>query len=332
MSQIHGESPVPRWTPPPISAVRALEAAARLNSFTLAAEELCVTQSAVSHSVRQLERRLGVDLFRRGQRGLELSDAGRSYLSHAAEALTRLRAADDVVVNPNRRARILTVSMSPSFAAKWLAPRLGSFSTANPDLDLRVSATPQHVDFTDGEIDMAVRHGDGNWPNLDCTRLCTETVFPAMHPSHMMERVLQTPADLLSCTLIHHRGVDAWRTWLDSFGVAAPARSLSGPQFSEMSLAIDAAVAGQGVALVRSALAERDVREGRLVRPIPHEVPALFAYWIVCPRSVAGTQKIVRFRDWLLAQAAPGHARQSQLHRAVGSTRRAAGQRTVVPI
>jgi LysR family glycine cleavage system transcriptional activator len=294
-----------RWSPPPLGAVRAFEATARLRSFTRAADELCVTQSAVSHSVRELEHRLGVELFLRERRGLELSDAGRRYLLHAAEALTRLRLADEAAANPDRRARILTVSVSPSFAAKWLAPRLGSFSTANPDLDLRVSATPQHIDFSDGEIDLAIRHGDGHWPQLHCTRLCTETIFPACHPAYLRNAPVRSLADLAEASLIHHRNSDAWRDWLRGFGVEVPARTLRGAVFSEMSLAIDAAVAGQGIALVRSALAERDLREGRLVRPLPQEIPAPYAYWIVCPKAMASTAKIVRFRDWLLAEAAP---------------------------
>ena len=168
---------MPNWSPPSISSVRAFEAAARVLSFTRAAAELNVTQSAVSHGVRDLEERLGVSLFVREGKLLSLSEAGRHYLPYASDALTRLRAGDRAVLDPQRKARVLTVSVSPSFAAKWLVPRLGAFSSAHPDLDLRISANPQHIDFVDGEIDVAVRHGNGAWPALHCEKLCDETFF-----------------------------------------------------------------------------------------------------------------------------------------------------------
>lgn len=305
MSIIHGSARVPAWTPPPISAVRAFEAAARLESFTRAAEELNITQSAVSHAVRELELRLGHGLFLRDARRLALTESGRRYLPFAAEALARLRAGDQAVIDPGRRARVLTVSVSPSFAAKWLVPRLGAFSLAHPDLELRISAMPAHIDFSDGEIDVAVRHGDGAWPDLACTRLCAETMFPVCSPS-LLRSAAKSPAELARGVLIHHRNGDAWRAWLAARGAPSPAnRATRGPVFSEMSLVIDAAIAGQGVALARSALAERDLRDGRLVRPMPDEQPAAFAYWIVCPKRTADTAKIARFREWLLAEAAP---------------------------
>lgn len=292
-----------RWIPPSISSVRAFEAAARLASFTRAAGELSVTQSAISHSVRELEARLGARLFVRDSRKLTLTEAGRLYLPFAREVLARLRAGDLAVSDPARKSRVLTVSVSPSFAAKWLVPRLGAFSAAHPDLDLRISATPQHVEFADGEIDMAVRHGDGNWPQLHCTQLCEEAVFPVCSPSLFRGRPPRTPEALPGCTLIHHRGIEPWRDWLAAFGIAAPERIAHGPVLNEMSLAIDAAIGGQGVALARSALAGRDIAEGRLIRPMTHEVPAEFAYWIVCPPQAADLPRIVRFRNWLLAEA-----------------------------
>ncbi len=296
---------MPNWTPPSISTVRAFESAARLESFTRAAHELNITQSAVSHAVRELELRLNQSLFLRDGRRLALTDAGRRYLPFAAEALARLRAGDQAVIDPGRRARVLTVSVSPSFAAKWLVPRLGAFSAAHPDLELRISATPTHIDFSDGEIDVAVRHGDGNWPDLACTRLCAETMFPVCSPS-LLRNLPKTPADLARSLLIHHRNADAWRAWLSAHGVPAPAsRVVRGPVFNEMSLVIDAAIAGQGVALARSALAEHDLRDGRLVRPMPDEQPATFAYWIVCPKRTADSAKVARFREWLLEEAKP---------------------------
>lgn len=290
---------MPNWTPPSISSVRAFEAAARLLSFTNAAAELNVTQSAISHGVRDLEDRLGASLFVRDGRNLSLTESGRLYLPFAADALARLRAGDNAVSGPQRRARVLTVSVSPSFAAKWLVPRLGAFSAEHPDLDLRISANPQHIDFSDGEIDMAVRHGTGDWPHLARTQLCEEMLFPVCSP--LLARRPRTLADLTGHTLIHHRTASAWRAWLRRFGVDAPATH--GPVLSEMSLVIDAAIAGQGIALARSALAARDLEDGRLVRPVAEETPAEFAYWIVCAPNSAEVSKNVRFRDWLLREA-----------------------------
>jgi LysR family glycine cleavage system transcriptional activator len=292
------------WFPPSISSVRAFEAAARLLSFTKAAVELNVTQSAVSHGVRDLEERFRVSLFQREGRTLALSEAGRLYLPFATEALGRLRLGERALLDPQRKARVLTVSVSPSFAAKWLVPRLGAFSSAHPDLELRISANAQHIDFLDGEIDIAVRHGDGSWTDLDCTRLCEEQLFPVCSPALMKAKPPRSPAELVRCTLIHHRAPDAWKAWLRAFGASIPGRDRPGLVVNEMSLAIDAAVAGQGVALARSALAYRDLAEGRLARPMRQSQPATFAYWLVSPPSTAGATKVVRFRDWLLQQAA----------------------------
>jgi LysR family transcriptional regulator, glycine cleavage system transcriptional activator len=290
------------WSPPALSSVRAFEAAARLSSFTRAAEELNVTQSAISHGVRELETRFATSLFTRTSRTLALTEAGRAYLPFAAEALGRLRAGDRAIFAPARRERVITVSVSPSFAAKWLVPRLGSFADENPDLDLRISANPAHIDFADGEMDVAVRHGDGNWPSLHCTRLCEETLFPVCSPL-MRGGVPKAPKGLLRHPLIHHRNNEAWRDWLTAFGVETDGQTDHGPVVNEMSLAIDAAVAGHGIALARSALVARDLAEGRLVRPMPQATKAEFAYWIVGPKASAARPPLVRFRTWLLSQA-----------------------------
>jgi LysR family glycine cleavage system transcriptional activator len=291
------------WFPPSISSIRAFEAAARLLSFTQAAAELNITPSAVSHGVRDLEQRFKATLFLREGRSLALSDAGRLYLPFATEALGRLRLGERALLDPQRKALVLTVSVSPSFAAKWLVPRLGAFSNAHPDLELRISANPQHIDFLDGEIDLAVRHGDGKWSDLHCMRLCEEQLFPACSPSLFRGKPPRTPADLPQHTLIHHRNIDAWKAWLGAFGVAAPPKGAHALVVNEMSLAIDAAVSGQGIALVRSALAYRDLVDGRLVRPMQESQPAPFGYWIVCPPANAASAKVMRFREWLLQEA-----------------------------
>ena len=292
-----------RWMPPSLSAARAFEAAARTLNFTRAAEELGQTQGAISHQVRALEARLGVRLFERGARGLiELTESGRRYLPFVREAFDRLRAGEELV-RGSGRAAVLTVSVSPNFASKWLVPRLGDFSESHPDLDLRISASPHHVDFSRQDIDLAVRHGDGNWPDLHVERLCAEEIFPVCSPNLLQSGLaICSAADLSGRILIHDRDRSRWRDWLAAFGIKAAATE-HGPVFDQTALAIDAAVAGQGIALARSALAALDLIAGRLVRPLPEAPPAEFAYWIVCRKSVGEAPKIRRFRSWLLAQA-----------------------------
>ncbi len=292
-----------RWTPPPMGAIRAFAAAARLLSFTRAADELGVTQSAVSHGIRELEARIGKPLFLRDGRRLALTETGRLYLPFVGDALDRLRAGDRALADPERNPHILTVSVSPSFAAKWLVPRLGAFFAEHPDLDLRISATPQHVNLADGEIDLAVRHGDGHWPELDSVQLCREELFPVCNPVLLPEGATVQPADLAGLGLIHHRAPALWVDWYRTLGLEPPRGVGHGPVYNEMSLAIDAAVAGQGVALARSALAALDLEAGRLVRPVPQCAPATFGYWIVCAPPSADLPKVARFRAWLLREA-----------------------------
>src|SRR5882757_2242341 len=290
----------PLWVPPSLTALRAFETAARTLSFTAAADELNQTQGAVSHQVSTLEARLGLKLFEREARGLKLTEAGQRYLPLVRDSLERLRAAEDLV--RLERPSVLTVTMSPNFASKWLVPRLGGFSVTHPNLDLRISASLQHVDFNREDIDLAVRHGNGDWPELHVTRLCAEELFPACSPALLRGGPpIRTPADLAGHVLVHDRSRQRWRDWLAAFGSAGPDTE-RGPVFDQTALAIDAALAGQGIALARSALASLDLITGRLVRPLQEAMPAEFSYWIVCRKAVADTPKITQFRSWLIDQ------------------------------
>ena len=286
---------------PSTAALRAFETASRLLNFTQAAAELNLTQGAISHQIRELESLLAVRLFERRARGLALTEAGQRYLPFAREALERLRAGAAALAR-RRGPRVLTVTVSPNFASKWLVPRLGDFLTAHPDLDLRISASRHHVDFAGEDIDLALRHGTGDWPHLHVTRLCPEWIFPVCSPVLLSGPRPVAPAELPRLTLLHDRDRGPWRQWLAACGLAV--EELHGPVFSDTSLAIDAASAGQGVALARSALAALDLAAGRLRRPVTEALPAPFAYWIVCPRANAERPAIRLFRDWLLRQAA----------------------------
>ena len=199
---------------------------------------------------------------------------------------------------------VLTVSTSPDFAAKWLVHRLGRFAEAYPEIELRVSATLHHVDFAREDIDLAVRHGEGHWPGLHVTRLCSEELFPVCSPRLATdERPLNEPADLLGFPLLHLDDRTIWATWLEAAGVD-DASAMHGPVLNRASMVIDAAVGGQGVTLARTTLAAWDLINGRLIRPLALALPLAKSYWIVCPKASALLPKIVTFRDWLLAEAA----------------------------
>jgi LysR family transcriptional regulator, glycine cleavage system transcriptional activator len=284
---------------PQLNALKAFEAAARHVSFTRAAEELCVTQGAVSHQVKALEAELGIKLFNRDRQGLIITEAGRDYLAVVRDAFDRIAMESERLVQ-RQGSGMLTVSTSPDFAAKWLVHRLGRLVEVHPAIDLRISATMHHVDFAREDVDIAVRHGDGNWPGLHVMRLCAEHLFAVCSPA--LARELARPSDILKLPLLHLDDRTAWSAWFDAAGIAG-VKAVHGPILNRASMLIDAAVDGQGVALARTALAAWDLSHKRLVRPFSIALPLAKSYWIVCPKATANLPKLVAFRDWLLAQA-----------------------------
>ena len=297
---------------PPLNALKAFEAAARSESFTRAAEELNVTQGAVSHQVKALEEILGVKLFNRERQRLVITEAGREYLAVVRDALDRIAVGTERLVQ-RQTSGVLTVSTSPDFAAKWLVNRLGRFAEAHPDIDLRVSATIQQVDFAREEVDLAVRHGDGNWAGLDAVRLCSEQLFPVCAPKLVSGRNrIAKAADLLKFPLLRLEDWKNWSRWFDAAGVTATA--VPGPVLNRASMLIDAAVDGQGIALARTTLAAWDLINGRLVKPIDVSLRLSNTYWIVCPKATSALPKIKVFREWLLAEAADDMRRLKALH------------------
>jgi len=299
---------------PALNALKAFEAAARHESFTRAAEELCVTQGAVSHQVKALEEELGVKLFNRERQRLVITEAGRDYLAVVRDALDRIAVGTERLVQ-RQRSGALTISTSPDFAAKWLVHRLGRFAEAHPDIDLRVSATMHHVDFAREDVDLAVRHGDGRWAGLHVERLCSEQLFPVCSPKLLDgRRRLRAPADIVKFPLLHLDGRQDWSTWLEAAGVNSPDMA-HGPIMNRASMLIDAAIDGQGIALARSALAAWDLLNGRLVRPFTEALPLSKSYWIVCPKATSMLPKISRARNWLVAEAADDLRRLKELAR-----------------
>lgn len=301
---------------PPLNALRALEAAARRMSFTRAAEELSVTPAAVSHQIRDLEARLGAPLFRRGPQGLEPAEPLRRALPLLIEGFDRLEeAAGRLAPGP----RALTVSVAPSFAAKWLVPRLDRFHAAHPGLDLRLQASHALADFAGDGVDVAVRYGAGRYPDLVVRRLMGEAMVPVCAPTLLRRGPpLRAPADLAGHTLLHvdWRGAlemaPSWRMWLRAAGVedVDPDR---GPRFDIESLALEAAAAGQGVALASGAIAAADLASGRLVRAFPgrDETESAFCYWLVHPERKAADPAVAAFIAWALAEAAESSGRSA---------------------
>jgi LysR family glycine cleavage system transcriptional activator len=293
---------------PPLNALKAFEAAARHESFTRAADELCVTQGAVSQQVKTLEAELAIKLFNRERQRLVITEAGRDYLAVIRDALDRIAMGTERLLQ-RQNAGVLTVSTSPDFAAKWLVHRLGHFAEANTGIDLRVSATLHHVDFAREEVDLAVRHGDGNWPGHDTVKLCAEQLFAVCSPKLLTgRRRLSRTADILKAPLIHTESRTDWTRWLQAAGIAE-AQVTHGPVLNRASMAIDAAINGQGIALARTTLAAWDLINGRLVRPFEEALRLSKCYWIICPKATASLPKIATFREWLLTEAASDNGR-----------------------
>jgi LysR family glycine cleavage system transcriptional activator len=285
-------------TLPPLGALHAFEAAARYLSFKAAAEDLHVTPGAISQQIKLLEDRLGVALFIRRARAVELTEAGRLLLTPTqrafrllGDAVARVREVDAT--------KALTVSVLPSFAALWLVPRLGSLRARHPDLDLRISATPKLADLERDDVDVVIRYGLGRYPGLHVEHLLAEDLFPVCSPQLLKGALpLKEPADLARHTLLHDELRQEWPLWLQAVGIKDIDAS-RGPSFSLWELALQAAVAGQGVALGRSLLVTQYLQAGQLVRPFHISSPSDFGYYLVCVPERLAEPKIAAFRAWL---------------------------------
>ncbi len=294
---------------PSLNALRAFEAAARHLSLTKAARELHVTPAAVSHQVKALEADLGVSLLRRVKGEFVLTETAQTVLpvlragfDQIAEAARRLRA--------DEARHFLTISVGPTFAATWLVRRLGAFRAAFPEIDVRLQTTDKMADFARDGVDIGIRFGAGHYPGLQAIRLFDEEIYPVCSPE-LLERgpPLDSPADLAGHTLLHSEGTWAltkgepldWQMWLRAAG-AEEVDALRGPRFSHASLALQAAIEGQGLALGSKSLAQDDLAAGRLVRPFDVVLPVNFAYYLVYPEDTAERPKIANFRHWILAE------------------------------
>ncbi|WP_168794348.1 transcriptional regulator GcvA [Paraburkholderia aromaticivorans] len=286
---------------PPLNALRAFEAAARHLNFRVAAEEIGVTQGAVAQRVRNLEDVLGLQLFDRLPRGLALTTHGSIYFSSVQRALTIIANATEALAH---RASSLTVSTTPSFASKWLIPRLATFTDAYPSIEVRVIADQQLSTFKRDGVDIAIRHGKPPFgKGLAADPLFPVDIYAVCSPSLAdSKRPLRKPSDLKHHVLLHDSH-DLWPEFLEALNEGGHVDPSKGPRFSQSALAIDAAISGQGIALTSEQLVERDLAAGRLCRLFDFALHLSLSYYVVYPEDRRDSETIRAMRDWLITQA-----------------------------
>ncbi|MEO5677231.1 MAG: transcriptional regulator GcvA [Usitatibacter sp.] len=290
---------------PPLSSLRPFEAAARHESFSRAAEELHITHGAVSHQVRALEEHLGAALFARHGKRVALTAAGRTFAERVRGALEEIAQAADAL--RARREDRLTVSVLPSFASRWLMPRLIRFMDANPKIAVIVSATTALADFYGDEVDIAIRFGNGPWPPLVCEKFLHDEYFLVASPSLYRGKLPRTPKELPGARIIREER-DLWEAWFKAAGVPFDA-AMQGPSFNDSTFALQAAARGEGIALARRSILGEDLERGTLKRLFDISLPSPTSYWFVSPKETAAMGKVKLFRDWVRAELAAGPTR-----------------------
>ena len=299
---------------PPLRALRAFEASARQLSFTRAAEELFVTQAAISHQIKSLEEHLGIKLFMRKNRALLLTEEGQSYYLDIKDIFTSINDATERLLNRGAKGAI-TVSSQASFAIQWLVPRLTTFNALHEEIDVRIKAVDQPENSLTEDVDVAIYYGRGRWPNIHADKLHTEYIIPVCSPLLAQENTVNGKQALLSYddlsehTLLHDTSRKDWKRWFKQVGVKA-ANVNHGPIFSHSAMVLQAAVHGQGVALAYSVLAKPEIDSGRLICPFNDVLVSKNAYFIVCRESQQDNPKISAFREWMLDMVA---AEQEQI-------------------
>ncbi|MEJ0023093.1 MAG: transcriptional regulator GcvA [Alphaproteobacteria bacterium] len=300
---------------PPLQPLRVLEACARHASFSKAAEELGVTPGAITQQIRTIEAWVGVPLFKRTGRSVTLTEAMQAALPNLSEGFDRIAEAARSLRTPTRRQRIISLSVTPSFASKWLLPRLDRFKALQPDVDVWVAADMKLTDFSYADIDIAIRYGAGAYDGLVAEKLLAESVRPIASPELVRAfGPFTAPADLVRAPLLHYVDPEGdpsypdWTMWLKARGVAkSPA---IGARFNQSSMLIEQAVAGKGVALAKDAIAQEDLAAGRLVALLNDSTPLPYSYWVVWPRGRTLSPPVRAFIAWVKAEAAG--ERQSQ--------------------
>jgi LysR family transcriptional regulator, glycine cleavage system transcriptional activator len=289
---------------PSLNGLRAFEAAARHLSFTQAASELNVTQTAISHQIRRLEEELGIPLFIRKNRALALTPEASQYLPGIRAAFNDLRLATDRLLRKDDD-KVLTISTLASLAAKWLLPRLASFQEAHPEIDVRITTSTGLVDFRNGDVDAAIRYGRGNWPGLRAAWLMADEMFPVCSPALLTgKRPLRNPEDLRDHVLLHNtNNGDDWRLWLTAAGLPPDISKQPGITFDLILMTVQAAIDGMGVAMGRTTYVRDDIAKNRLVVPFEIALPADAGFYLVSPEGAPDSPKLRAFRQWLIASA-----------------------------
>lgn len=294
---------------PPLNALRAFEAAARRGSFQLAAEELHVTPSAVSHQVRALEEHFGLRLFHRQGRRVALARQAADFLRSSTQALDQIAAASQRLMR-RPGGNLLNIAVAPTFATGWLLPNLVEFQMAHPELELRMSTSTEPVSFVGTDLDLAISYSAGGFaPELQALWLTGEHCVPVCSPEYVRENgPISAPADVARCTLLHAlTRTGQWRNWMRVAGVEG-VDPLLGPKFQSTPLALEAAQAGLGLAIANLEFVEEHIRRGQLVAPFEVEVPSTSGYYLVYPQERADEPGITAFRAWLLARLAEAPA------------------------
>lgn len=299
-------------TPPPPHALRALEASVRLKSFARAAEELGVSASAITQHVRTVEDWVGKPLFQRRGRYVVPTDIAEAAMPSLREGFDRLLEGTRMLRASDRKGHVVSISAPPFFASKWLLPRLARFREANPAYEIWVSADARLVDFSTTDVDIAIRYGPGGYAGLVAEQLMPECVLPVASPDFVSQfGPFKRPADLLDMRLLHDMGAENdpscpnWWNWFDARGFD-DLRTLEGPRYNDPSLVVDEAVAGKGIALAKRAVADGDIRAGRLVPLLNDKTPLGFVYWLVWPRGRTLPPPVRAFITWMRLETQRG--------------------------
>jgi LysR family glycine cleavage system transcriptional activator len=297
---VRNDMAIPRRFLPPTSLLVSFEAAARLGSFTAAAAEVNLTQSAVSRQIRQLEDQLGAELFVRERQTVRLTSLGSTYAGHIRDALNKISSAT-LNLRANPGGGMLNLAILPTFGTRWLAPRLPKFLEANSGITINLSTRIAPFDFDREPFDAAIHFGASDWPGAQHLRLRGETVIPACSPTLKERYHFGEPADLRAAPLLHlTTRPDAWERWLARHG--APADNVHGMLFDQFATAAQAAIAGLGIALLPQFLIEAEMARGDLVAALPLPMESAESYFLVWPLERALHPPLVAFRRWLAAE------------------------------
>ncbi|QIM65826.1 transcriptional regulator GcvA [Frederiksenia canicola] len=287
---------------PPLNALKAFESAARYLNFTKAADELFVTQAAVSHQIKLLEDFLNVQLFHRRNRLLELTELGLQYFDEIRPLLEHIAAATERIRLKNGR-EILTISVPQTFGMHWLVPRLNDFHQQFPEIEVRIKGVDQDEGLLGKEIDVAIYYGSGNWQNVESVRLTESPLVILASPKFLEQSPLNKPEDLIGKTLLHVFSRNKWKRVIDKFELKAQIDvDETGSMFSHTFMALQAAMHHQGIAVANKLVAQHELEQGNLIEPFPTGLNDEKSFYVVYPTQVAKVEKVQRFVEWIMEE------------------------------